>query len=186
MTNSMWVTLLYFFARMPHWSFFIPWPIASEWHCFISLPGTLTSIMFHPMTNSKWVTLLYFLPGMFHPMNNSMWVTLLYFFTVKPYWSCFIQWPTVCEWHCFISFPGSLTNHVSSHNQQYVSDTALFICQTVSLIVFHPMTNRMWVTLLISLPGSLTSIMFHPMTSSMWVTLLYFFSRKSHWSCFIP
>ena len=72
-------------------------------------------------------------------------------------------------------------NHVSSHDQQSVSDIALFLCQTVSLIMSHIMTNRKWVTLLYS------SIMAHStMTNSKWVILLHFFARQSHKSCLIP
>ena len=93
-------------------------------------------IMFHPITNSMWVTLLNFFQAvsliMFHPMANRMWVTLLYFFARQSHQSCFIPWPTGCEWHCFISLPGSLIDHVSSHDQQGVSDTTLFLCQVFS------------------------------------------------------
>ena len=66
-----------------------------------------------------------------HPMTNRQWVTLLWFL-------------------------GSLINHASSHDQQGVSDTGLFLCQSV---MSYSMTNRMW------------------------VTLLYFFARQSHQSC---
>ena len=41
MTNSEWVTLLYFFARQSHESCLIPWPMVCEWHCFNCLPGCL-------------------------------------------------------------------------------------------------------------------------------------------------
>ena len=80
-------------------------------------------------------------------MTNSEWVTLLYFFARQSHQSCLIPWPTVCEWHCFISLPGSLINRVSSHDQQSVSDSTLFLCQSVSSIISHPMTNSEWVTL---------------------------------------
>ena len=79
--------------------------------------------MSYPMTNSMWVTpwLLYFCQAVssimsWHPMTNREWVTLLY-----------------------------LINDVSPHDQQTVSDTALF---PVSSIVSYPMTNREWVALL--------------------------------------
>ena len=42
---------------------------------------------------------------MFHPMTNSMWVD------------------------CFITLPGSLIDHVSSHDEQYVSDTAYYFAR---------------------------------------------------------
>ena len=101
---------------------------------------------------------------MSHPMNNRMWVTQLYLFAWQSHQSlaCLIPlWPTGCEWHYCISVPEGLINHVSSHDQQDVSDTALFLCQAVS------------------------SIMSHTMANSKWVTLLYFFSRQSHQSCLI-
>ena len=34
---------------------------------------------------------------------------------------------------------GGLINHISSHNQQRVSDPGLFLCQAVSSIMSHPM-----------------------------------------------
>ena len=253
MTISKWVTLLNFFPRHSHKSCLMLLPTASEWHCFISLPGTLinhvsstdqqlvsdtalfhcqalSSIMSHPMTNRKWVTLFYFIA------MHSHWSCLIPWPTASE-WHCFIffpgtliPWPTESEWHCFISLPGILINHVSSHDEQYVSDTALFLCQEISAIMAHPMTNRKWVTLLyffashsykswlipwptgskrqcfISLPDTpindvswpigcewhcfilcqvLSSVMPHPMTNRKWVTMIYFFARHSHQSCLI-
>ena len=164
--NSMWVTLLYFFARQSHQSYFIPWPTECEWHCFISLTGSLINHVSSHDQQYVSVTALFLCQTvssiMFHPMTNREWVTLLYFFPRQLHQSCFIPWPTGSEWHCFISLPGCLINHVSSHDQQGVSNNAWFLYQAVS------------------------SIMFHPMTNSMWVTLLYFFARQSHQSCFIP
>ena len=105
------------------------------------------------------------------------------------------------EWGT-ISFPSSLINHVWSHDQQNVSDTALLLCKAVSSIISHPMTNREWVTLFyffarqshqLSHPmtnsewvsllyffatHAVSSIMSHPMTNSQWVTLLYFFAMQ--------
>ena len=83
-------------------------------------------------------------------MSYSLWVTLVCFFTKKshqsPQW--WLGW-TECEClACFISLPGSLINHVSSHDKQHVSGTALLIFQEVSSILPHPMTNSKWVILL--------------------------------------
>ena len=100
-------------CHLSHQSCLIPWPTGGEWHCLF-LCHAVSWIMSHPMTNREWVT-------------------LLYFFARQSHQSCLISWPTVCEWHqCFISLPGSLINHVSSHDQQDVSDTALFLCQAGS------------------------------------------------------
>ena len=182
-------------------------------HCFVSLPGSLINHVSSHDQQGVSDTAFFLCQAvssiMSHPMTNSEWVTLLYFFARQSHQSCLIPWLTVCEWHCFISLPGSLINHVSSHDQQRVSDT-LFLCQAVSSIMSHPMTNRLWVTLLyFFVPGSLinhvtshdqqevsdtalflcqevSSILSHPMTNSEWVTLLYFFARQSHQLCLIP
>ena len=234
MTNRQWVTLLYFFARQSHQSclshdhqavsksalflcqvvssiLLIPWLTVCEWHCFISLPGSLINhLSSHDqqrVSETPSFICQVVLSIMFCPMTNRQWVTLLYFFAGQSHQLCFILWPTGSEWHCFTSLPGSLINHVSSHDQQLVSDTPAFICQAVSSIMLHPMTNRKWVTLLF-LCWAVSSVMFHPLNNSMWVTLLYFlarqlimfhpminrkwvillyfFARQSHQSCFIP
>ena len=101
------------------------------------------------------------------------WLSLLYFSGRQSHQLCFISWPTGSEWQCFISLPGSLINHVSSHDKQAVSDTALFHCQAVSSIISHPMTNRQWVNITtLCLWQAISSIMFHPMTNRQWVMLL--------------
>ena len=151
MTNSMSVTLLYFFARHSHQSCLIPWPTGSEWHCFMSFPGTLIN----HVSSHDWQyvsdTALFLCQALSsilsHPMTNSEWVALLYFFARHSHQLCLIPWPTGSEWHYFISLPGTLINHVSSHGQQHVSDTALFLCQAFTLIMFHAVTNSKWVTL---------------------------------------
>ena len=218
MTNSMWVTLDFFFFTMQSHCisshdqqdvsdtgfvflyhavslYFISWPIGSEWHwiCF-SLPCSL--IAFHPMTNREWVTLDWF------------------FFTMQSHCISSHDQQDVSD-TAFVFF--TMQSHcISSHDQQDVSDTAFVvlyhavslhfipwptesewhcICFSLpcSLIAFHPMTNRMWVTLhLFFLPCSL--IAFHPMTNRMWVTLhLLFFTMhfipwptvcEWHWICF--
>ena len=166
MTNRKCVTLLHFFARHSHQSCLISWPTGSEWHCFISLPGTLinhvSSYDQQQVSDTALFPWLACTSIMSHPMTNSLWVTMLYFFARHSHQSSLIPWPTDSEWHCFIFLPGTLINHVSSHDQQTVSDTALFLCLALS------------------------SIMSHPMTNSMYVTLHYFFARHSHQSCLIP
>ena len=171
MTNRMWVTLLYC-SLINHFSSHDQQDVSdtpllqSHQSCLIPWPTgskwhcliPVTSIVSHPMTNSMWVTLLHNCSLMSHAVPNSEWVTLLY---------------------C------SLINHVSSRDQQDVSDTALLqSCQSclmpwptacewhcfiaVSSIMSHPMTNRQWVTLLYC-----SLMMSHTMTISMWVTLPY-------------
>ena len=76
MTNREWVTLLYFFARQSHQSCLIPWPTASEWHCFISWPGCVSSIMSHPMTNREWVTLVPLITSDPSFVMNRLWVAV--------------------------------------------------------------------------------------------------------------
>ena len=244
MTYSKWVALLYFIAWQSHQSCLIPKQGVSDSTLFLCqaasshdqwqqvsdtgqfLCQAVSSIMYHPMTTRLWVTLLYFFAfarqshqSCLTPMTNRMWVIMLYFFAWPSHLkSCLIPSPTDCEWHCFISFPCSLINYVSSHDQQYVSDsdaalinhvlshhqqgvsdTALFLHQAASSIISHPMTNRLWVTLLsfspwhvsshnqqyvsdtaIFLCFAVSSIISYPMTNREWVTLLYFFPRQSH------
>ena len=281
MTNRQWVTLIFYFSKQYHQSLcLILWPIGSEWHWFISLPGNLinhvssydkqnvsdtglflcqaVSSMSHPIPNSMWVTLVYFFARqphqsydqqtvsdtdlficqaasstMSHPMTNRKWaVTLVYLFARQSHQSCLFLWPE-SEWHWFISLPGSLSliNHLSPYDQQSVSGTGLFLCQAVSSIISHPMTNSVgewhW---FISLPGSLINhlssydqqnvsdtglflcqavsfnhlsthdqqhvsdtglflcqaaslIISHPMATGSEQWLVYFFARQSHQSC---
>ena len=100
--------------------------------CFLGV----SSIVSHPMTNSKWVsTVLCFCAKQSHYLcltshdHCSQWVTPVHFFARQSHQSC-LPCPTVCECQ-WISLPGSLINHVSSHDQQQVSETALFFCQTL-------------------------------------------------------
>ena len=127
MTNSQWVTLLYFFAMQSHQSHLIPWPTASEWHCFISLPVSLinhTSSHDQQAVSGTALCLCQAPSVMSHPITNRQWVTLLTFFARLSHQSCLILWPTASEWHQrFISLRGCLINHVSSHDKQAVSDT---------------------------------------------------------------
>ena len=146
----------------------MPWPTASEWHSFISLPGSLinhvSSCDQQRVSNGTALFLCQAVSSiMCPPMANRMWVTLLYFFARQPH----------------------QVNHVSSHGQQYVSDSALFLCQAVSSIMSHPMTNRKWVTLLYFFARQSHQSCPHPMTNRKWVTLLHFFAKQSHQSCLI-
>ena len=93
-------------------------------------------------------------------MTNSLWVISLYVFARQSHRSCLIQWPTGSEWNGFISFLCSLINHVSSHDQQQVSDTGPFASLSGSLINHVSSHN------------------------SLWVTLVYFFATHQSW--FIP
>ena len=164
MTNSKWVRLLYLFARHSHQSCFIPWPTVCEWDCFIYLPDTLINHVSSHDQQQVSETALFICQTlssiMSHLMTNREWVRLLYFFA-RSHQSCLHPWPTGGKWDCFISLPSILINHILSHDQQYVSETALFLCHALSSIMSHPMTNREW------------------------VRLLYFFAR-SHQSCLLP
>ena len=129
MTNSMWVRLLHFLARvslvMAH-----PMPTTeSVWHCFTSLPGSLINISL-PMTNRMWVTLFCFFARQSHQSCLMSWPTACeqhwFICARQSHKSCLITWPTECEWDCFTSWPGSFIYDVSSNDQQAVSNTALF------------------------------------------------------------
>ena len=171
MTNRMWVTLLYLFARQSHQSCLIPWPVEQ----YVRDTGLLLCQAASSMISShdqqdvgdtvQALCLCQAASSIMsepHPITSREWVILLYLFArLSHELACLIPWPTASEWHCFICLC-SLINHVSSHDPQYVSNTTLFLCQAVSLIMSHPMTN------------------------SKWVTLLYIFARQSHESCLIP
>ena len=154
MTNSLWVTLLYFLARQSHQSCLFPWPTGGEWHFFISLPGSLINHVSSHAQQGVSDTALFLCQADYesclsHPMTNSMWVTLIYLFVRQFYQSCLIlSWATGSEWHCFIPF------------------------QAFPSIISHPMTNRKWVTLLY-LPGSLI----HDKQGVSDTALLYFFAH---------
>ena len=146
------------------------------------------------MTNSGWVTITALflwqavsLITVFH-MTNSMWVniTALFLWLAVSHQSSLIPWPTGSEWHCLISLPVSLINNVSSHDKQRVSDTALFLCQAVSSIMFHLMTNRQWVTLLyfFTRQSHINHISSHDQQGVSDTAL--FLARQSHQSCLIP
>ena len=201
MTNSKWVTPPFLFQVIS--SHFIPWPTACEWYSLLC--SARQSHHNHLMTNSLWETLpsffcqeisshfipwwqevsdtpTFFLPCnliTFHLMTNSKWVTLHPFFC-QALSSHFIPWPTACEWHSPY-FSAMQPHHVSSHDQQGVSDTLPFSLPG-NLIRFHPWpTASEWHSPLF-LPGNF--ITFHCMTNSLWVTLPLFFQAMS--SDFIP
>ena len=149
-------------------------------------------------------------------MTNRMWVTLLYCSLINHL--SHPTWPTVCEWHCFIAFSsimshpminstqmwvtllycGSLINHASSHDQQYVSDTALLWSHQSCLIPWptecewHCFKLQSHQSCLILWPTvcewhcfiAVSSIMSHPLTNREWVTLTALL--QSHQSCLIP
>ena len=107
-------TLLHFLARQ--FSSIMSHPITNrEWVTllYFCLALAISSIMSYPIICREWVTLFYSFPASLinraHPMTNSLWVTLLYFSSCHSHQSWLIPWPTECEWHSFISFPGTQT-----------------------------------------------------------------------------
>ena len=158
MTNRQWaVTLLYFFARQSHQSCLIPWPTGSEWHCFISfMPGqSHQSCLIQWPTGSEWCYFISF-PG-----------TLINHVS--------FPWPTGSEWCCFISLPGSLIYHV----QQEVSDTALFLSQTLSSIPWPTVCE--WYSF-IPLPSSLINHVSSLGQQYVSDITAYFLARQPHQS----
>ena len=110
-----------------------------------------------------------------HPMSNREWVTLLYLGIARQsHQSCLIPWPTASKWHHFISLPGSLISHASSHDQQGVSDITLFLCQAVSN---HVSSCEQQTVSALFLCQAVSSVLSHPMTNRQWVTLLFFFAH---------
>ncbi len=195
MTNSMWVTLLFFYYH------------------------AVSLITLHPMTNREWGILLFsLLPCSlitFHLIQQGVSDLALFFFTMHfiPWptvceWHGFyfyyhavslhfIPWPTACEWHCFFSLPCSLiafhpmtnslwvtlfsfftmqSHYISSHNQQAVSDNVFFFFTMQShCISSHDQQQAVSDTASFSLQCSL--ITFHPMTNRKWVMLFL----SPHW-----
>ena len=114
MTNRVWVTVLYLLTRQSHQSCLIPWPTESEWHCFMSLPSSLINHFSSHDQQKVSDTALCLCQAASSIMSHREWVTpVLYVFARQSHQSCLIE----SEWHCFISLPGSLINHVSSHDQ---------------------------------------------------------------------
>ena len=94
---------------------FIPWPIGCEWHCICFLDHVV-SFHFNPWWIAcEWHCICFSWPCSliaFHPMTNRLWVILAHFIFYHA--------------HC-----------ISSHDQQDVSDTAIYSLPC-SLIAFHP------------------------------------------------
>ena len=186
MTNSMWVTLDFFFSMQSHEQQDVSGTV------FFSLPCSFTPMI----TNRKSATLHFsfllqshfisshgqqyvsgtaFLFTMQSPMTSlRLWV-ILHIFSLSVTLDL-IPWPTGCEWH------------------------------HIGLIAFHHMTNRMWVTLHFSpysavswlLPivcetfFTMQSHAFHHMANRMWVTLHFspyphsliaFIPTECEWHC---
>ena len=155
------------------------------------------------MTNSQWVTLhLFFLTMKSHYILSHQYVSDTAFVSLCHTVSLH-SWPSHDQQ--YVSDTAFYLYHAVSlhciHDQQPVGDTAFVLNHAVSLhfipsigcewhcihfswpcslIAFHPMTNRMWVTLhLFFWPCSLIAL--HPMTNSLWVMLhLFFFTMQSH------
>ena len=146
MTNSMWVTLLHFFARQPHQSYL------THDQQYV---GDITVIPCHPvpwiLINRQWVMLLYFLKGSLINCVSSH----------------DLQAVSDDTW-----FVCQAVSSIPCH-QQRVSDTAWFLCQGVSSIISHAMTNRTyWVALLYFCGKKPNQSCLNTMTNRMWVTLL--------------
>ena len=183
MSNREWVTLLYLSARQSHESCLIPCPTESEWHCFISLPGTLTDYHVLSMTNSWWVILYFFamlcclIPC--QPLN-SMWVTLHNYLPGRSLMSHDQQSVSTLFLCQAVS---SIMSHMT-HDQQAVSSTALFLQPHQSCLIHDQQSVSSDTALFIFQPVSSIG-MSHLMTNRQWVTLHYFFARQPHQSCLI-
>ena len=171
-TNSQWVIVL-FFCHASH-------PITNRWWLPFLLPCTL--ITSHPITNSMWVTLSLFYAIQSHHilMTNRGWVTLL-FLSANSYGQLQVL---VSDTTIFLPS--------TSNDKQRVSDTTLIFCHALSwptsacewhcpcslsctLIIYHPMSNSMWVTLPFSAYILITSVM-----NSKWVTMHLYSVTHSH------
>ena len=91
-------------------------------------------------------------------------------------------WPTGCEWHWHLFISAMQSHHILSYEQQLVSDTDTYVCHAVSSHFIPWLTAGVWQCHLF-LPYSLISshfISFHPMTNRMWVTLTFISVIQSH------
>ena len=155
---------------------FIPWPTGGEWQCIcFSLPCSL--MIFHPMTNSLWVTVYLVLFTMQSHCTSSYYqqavsdsAFIIFYHAISLY--C-ILWPTGSEWQFIcLCLPCSLSCCTSSHDKKYnnVSDIAfVFLYHAVSLHFIPWPTASEWQRISFALPCNL--IAFHPMTNRMWVTV---------------
>ena len=154
----------------------IPWPTACKWHCIcFSWPSSLIS--FHPFR--LWVMLhLFFLTIQSHCISShdqqEVSYPALFFLTIQ-FLITHRMWVTL---HLF--FLTIKSDFISSHDQQYVSDTAfVFLDHAVSLHFIPWPTGCEWHCICFSWLSSL--ILFHPMTNRKWVTLhLSFLTIQSH------
>ena len=164
MTNSKWVTLLYFFVRHSHQWCLIPWLTASEWQCFISLPGTLINdVSSHDQQVVSDITLCLcqaLSSMMSHPMIKEVSYTALFICQALSSW--------------MMSHP---------HDQQQVSDTALCLCQALSPMMPSSHDQQQVSDTALFLFQALSSMISDAMANREWVTQLYFFARHSHQSC---
>ena len=155
--------------------------------------------MSHPMTNRMWVMLTALSCSLInhvsshdqqgvsdtallwsiisHPMTNSMWVTPCAL--LQSHQSCLIPWPTECEWHHVLYY--SLINHVSSHDQQNVSDAYYFKLHShQSCLIPWPTECEWHHVLYYSLINHVSSC------DQQNVSDAHCFKLQSHQSCLIP
>ena len=180
------------------------WPTASQWHYFISLPGSLTdhaplsydqqyvgdTTLFLCQVFSSFMSSSHgqqevsdwfiSLPGSLIShvfMTNSKWVALFCVFAGQLHQSCLITCLTVGEYALLIC--QSQQSWLTSLWQQHVSDTALCFFQAVSSILIPWQTASEW-HCFISLPGSLLSHVPSHEQQDVSAPWLYVFARQSH------
>ena len=194
MANRQWVNV----ALSLHRNLLTPRPTVCEWHQHLfSLFSLITS---YPMINSMWVTLTFISAIQSHHISShdqqQVSDTDIYF--CHSVSSHLIPWPTASEWHwhLFLSFSlitsHPMTNslwvtltfisaiqshHISSHDQQEVSDTDIYFCHSISSHLIPWPTVCEWHQHLF-LPFSL--IISHPMMNSLWVTPTFISAMLSH------
>ena len=119
MTNSVWVTLIFYFARQSYL-------ISSHDQQTVSDAALFFAQCILSHTNSKWALIIPLLSDW-----QSTWPTGCQCECHCPFFllGSLIPWPTACEQQSSLIFLGNLTT-------------------------FHPMTNRMWVKLPFYLPCS--------------------------------
>ena len=135
MTIRLWVTLLFYcHAVSPH---LIPWPIGREWQCTLYYAVSSHLILM----NREWVcsTSSAGQPHHISSNTNRLWVTLPFFLH-----HISSHGPTGCEWCCdYHFFCQAVSPHVIPSPTASVWHHPFF-CHITS----HPITNRLWVTLL--------------------------------------
>ena len=153
-------------------------------HIFVK--GSL--IVSFPMTNRLWV--------IWHFIVSShlfIWPTdceyIAHFF-----WRAFSShgflWPTASEWHCIHTpFCESQSHCIFSYYQQGVSNIAHFV--KGNLIMYFPMTNRLWAILNILSKATSLHSFFWPTASEWYCTFLwkavslnpFLWPTGSEWHC---